>query len=99
MHARVTTIKGPPESVDQATQVVRDQVLPRARELPGFKGILSLGDRETGRGLSVTLWESEEAMRASDEAADAMRGQAVGAIEGSEVVSVDRYEVTIDERS
>jgi len=98
MYARVTTIKGPPDSVDQATKVVQEMVLPRARELPGFNGILSLGDRETGRGLSVTLWESEEAMAASDEAADAMRGEAVGSIEGSEVVAVDRYEVTIDER-
>lgn len=99
MHARVTTVKGPPESVDQATQVIREQVLPRARELPGFQGILSLADRKTGDGFSLTFWESEEAMAASDEAADAMRGQAVGAIEGSEVVSVERYEVTIDERA
>jgi heme-degrading monooxygenase HmoA len=99
MHARVTTTKGPPQSVDQATQVVREQVLPRARELPGFKGMLTVADRKTGNSFSVTLWESEEAMAASDEAADAMRGQAIGAIEGSEVVSVDRYEVTIDERS
>ena len=99
MHARVTTIKGPPESVDQATQVVREQVLPRARELAGFKGILSVANRETGAGFSITFWESEEAMAASDEAADSMRGQAIGAIEGSEVVSVERYEVTIDERA
>lgn len=99
MHARVTTIQGPPESVDEATQVVREQVLPRAREIAGFKGILSLDDRATGRGLTITLWESEEAMAASEADADDMRGQAVGAIEGSEVVSVDRYEVTIDERA
>lgn len=99
MHARVTTIKGPPDSADRATQVVREQVLPMARELPGFKGILSLADRSSGDGFTVTLWESEEAMAASDQAADAMRGQAVGAIEGSEVVSVDRYEVMIDERA
>jgi len=99
MHARVTTTKGPPDSVEQATQVVKEQVLPSARELAGYKGILSLADRSTGTGLTITLWESEEAMAASDEAADAMRGQAVGAIEGSEVVSVDRYEVTIDERA
>jgi heme-degrading monooxygenase HmoA len=98
MHARVTKVKAPPESVDQATQVIRDQVLPRARELPGFKGILSLANRETGDGWSATLWESKEAMAASDEAADSMRGQAIGSIEGSEVVGVERWEVTIDER-
>lgn len=99
MHARVTMIKGPPDSADQSAQVVQEQVLPMARELPGFKGILSVANRSTGDGFTVTLWESEEAMAASDEAADAMRGQAVGAIEGSEVVSVDRFEVMIDERA
>ncbi len=99
MHARVTTVKGPPESVDQAVQVIQEQVLPRARELPGYKGVLSVANRQTGDGWTATLWESEEAMAASDEAADAMRGQAIGAIEGSEVISVERYEVTIDERA
>jgi heme-degrading monooxygenase HmoA len=99
MHARVTKVKGPSDSVDVATKVIHEQVLPRARELPGFRGILSLANRETGDGWSATLWESEEAMAASDEAADAMRGQAVGDIPGSEVVAVERWEVTIDERA
>lgn len=98
MHARVTTVQTPPDSVDESLQVVREQVLPRARQIPGFKGVLSLVDRETGKGITATLWESEEAMRASDEAADSLRGQAVGAVEGSELVSVERYEVAIDER-
>jgi hypothetical protein len=34
---------------------------------PGFCGDLLLGDRENARMLTVTLWESEEAMHATDE--------------------------------
>lgn len=98
MHARVTKVRGPADSVDVAVKVIREQVIPRARELPGYKGIISFANRETGDGWSATFWESEEAMAASDEAADAMRGQAVGDIPGSEVVDVERWEVTIDER-
>jgi heme-degrading monooxygenase HmoA len=55
-------------------------------------------DRETGKGLTATFWESEEAMKASEEAADQLRDEAVGAVDGSELVSVERYEVELDER-
>ncbi|MDP8958214.1 MAG: hypothetical protein M3N51_03225 [Actinomycetota bacterium] len=97
MHARVTTVQGTPDSVDEAVGVVQG-VIAQARQIPGFKGVLSLVNRETGKGITATLWESEEAMRASEEAADSLRGQAVSAVEGSNLVSVERYEVAIDER-
>ena len=98
MYARVTTIQGPPESVDESIIVTREKALPQARQISGFEGALSLVDRTTGKGLSITLWESEEALRTSDEAANQIRSDAVAAITGAEVVSVDRYEVVIDER-
>lgn len=98
MYARVTTIQGPPESVDESIIVTREKALPQARQIPGFKGALSLVDRTTGKGLTITLWESEEALQTSDEAANQIRSDAVAAITGAEVASVDRYEVAIDER-
>ena len=99
MHARVTHTKGPADSVDQATKVIREQVIPTASQIPGYKGIITFANRETGEGWSATFWESADAMAASDEAADAMRGQAIGDIPGSEVVDVTRWEVTVDERA
>lgn len=98
MFARVTTIQGPPESVDESVIVTREKALPQARQIPGFKGALTLVDRTSGKGLTITLWESEDALRTSDEAANKIRSDAVAAITGAEVVSVDRYEVAIDER-
>jgi len=98
MYARVTTIQGPPESVDESITVTREKAIPQARQIPGFKGALTLVDRTSGKGLTVTLWESEDALRTSDEAANKIRSDAVAAISGAKVVSVDRYEVAIDER-
>jgi heme-degrading monooxygenase HmoA len=98
MYARVTTFQGPPESTDDAIIVTREKALPQARQIPGFKGALSLVDRTTGRGLTITLWESEEALQTSEEAANQIRSDAVAAVTGGAVVSVDRYEVAIDER-
>ncbi len=98
MYARVTSFQGSPESVDTSLKVMREQILPQARDIAGFKGVLSLVDRETGKGLTATFWESEEAMKASEEAANQLRGQAVGAVDGMELVGVERYEVELDER-
>lgn len=47
--------------------------------------------------MTFTFWASDEAMRASEEAANQVRGDSSTALE-MEVVGVDRYEVVIDER-
>jgi heme-degrading monooxygenase HmoA len=51
-----------------------------------------MGDRETGKLVSVTLWESEEALRASEEAADQLRADAADRTGGA-IASVERFEV------
>jgi heme-degrading monooxygenase HmoA len=71
-------------------------ILPAARQLEGFRGVLSLTDRANGRGLTVTLWETEEAMQASEEAANLLRDEAARAFGGT-IVGVDRYEVAFSE--
>lgn len=98
MFARVSIIQGSPEDVDESTRTVREQVLPQARELEGFAGMLLLADRTTGKGIGVTFWETEEALRASEEAADRMRRESTEPA-GEVIVAVERYEVAIDERA
>lgn len=49
-------------------------------------------DPATGDGFTITLWESEETMKASEEAAGAMRSAAVASL-GGELVDVRRFEV------
>jgi hypothetical protein len=94
MHARVTTLEGPPERMDDATRFVREQVLPQLQQLDEFKGFLALGDRQSGKVLGVALWESEEALRATDEAAARIRGGVAEASGGAATVaSVEDYEV------
>ena len=96
MFARVTTLRGPGDQVDQGITTVRDQVLPAARQMDGFRGMLALADRSAGTMIGITLWESEAALQASEEAANQLRSDSAAA-GGAEVVSVERYEVVIDE--
>jgi heme-degrading monooxygenase HmoA len=92
MFARVTTTQAAPDRADEAVRVITEQVIPGVEGIAGFKGGLWLLDRAAGKGLSVTLFETEEALRASEAAAARIRQEAVGQIQAG-VVSVERYEV------
>lgn len=97
MFARVTTQQGSPDGLDASLKVVQEQIVPAAREMSGFERILILADRASGKSLGITLWESEEAMRASEETATTLRAAVAGA-GGADVVSVEHLEVLLDER-
>ena len=47
--------------------------------MDGFKGMIALGDRQSGKTLGITFWESEEAMRASEEEANRLREESAEA--------------------
>jgi heme-degrading monooxygenase HmoA len=66
MHARVTITQLQPGKSDEAIHIFRDSVVPVAQELKGFKGALLLTDPATGRGMSITLWETETDLTAGE---------------------------------
>ena len=96
MHARVTTIQGAPGKVDDAKGHVQEQTLPQLQKMEGFKGFVALGDRQSGKMLGVSFWESEEALRASEQAASSVRGGAAETADGI-VAGVEEDEVLVNE--
>ena len=98
MFARMTTLEGPPDQVDEGLRYVREQVLPLMQQQEGFKGFIALGDRLGGKVIGVSLWESEQAMHASEEAGDRARSDSAEAV-GASVAGVERYEVGLFEMS
>ena len=91
MYARVATFESDPATVDDAINLVRAEV-ESGDTPPGLEGarMLMLVNRESGKGLGVTLFESEEALRRGDEALNAM---SPGASERR--TSVEFYEVPV----
>lgn len=73
MYARSTTIHGNPQSVDEGTAYVRDEVMPAVRGMDGCVGLSMLADRETGMCIVTTSWRDREAMQASAEGVREMR--------------------------
>jgi hypothetical protein len=91
VYARVATFESDSANVDDAIALVRAEV--ESGDTPaGLEGakMLMLVDRKTGKGLGITLFESEEAMRRGDEALNAMNP---GASERR--TSVEFYEVPV----
>lgn len=77
MYARSTTIIADPSTVDGGIALVRDEVWPVIREMDGCLGLSMLVDREAGRTITTTSWQSEEALRGSAGAVLPLRERAV----------------------
>ena len=99
MYARHVTVHGSPDRVDQAVQSVRDDVLPVLRECAGYKGQLLLVDRAKGEAIGISLWDTEENMKASEEKVAAARQQTADQVGAGEAPAVAVYELPIFETS
>jgi len=67
MHARMVIVQLTPGRADQAITLFKGSVLPAAQAQRGFKGAFLLTDRRTGKFVSLSLWETEADLNASEE--------------------------------
>ncbi len=96
MFARVSEFGARPERLDNMNREGVEHVLPALKMQDGFNGGLVLADRQSGKVLAVTLWESEQAMDATEEAAHWLLSFGAEAA-GGMLKSVKRYEVFFSE--
>jgi hypothetical protein len=91
VYARVATFQGDPARVGETIEQVRAEVEP-SETPPGLEGakMMMLVDRTTGKGIGITLFESEEAMRRGHETLDAMSPAS-----GERRTSVEFFEVPV----
>ena len=66
--ARVSEWSVPPERQDEALRAAEEHIGTALSKQLGYCGDLLLGDRQSGKMLTVTLWEDEQATHATDEA-------------------------------
>jgi heme-degrading monooxygenase HmoA len=90
MHARVSTYRtSDPDSLVEGFRSVTGEL----ERVDGFTHGYFLVDRETGKALSITMWDSEDALLASQAKADQLRQRASEPSRTS-IESVDHYEIT-----
>jgi len=97
MYARTATLRGKPGALDEAITFVRDEWLPATTGLDGCTGMSMLVGPSSGRCIVTTGWETEEALRASEEAMRPNRAQ-VGKLLGA-VPLVAQWEVVVMHRA
>jgi heme-degrading monooxygenase HmoA len=89
MHARVSTYEA---SDSEGLAEGFGSVTNELEQVDGFSHGYFLVNRETGKGLSITIWESEDALQASASRADELRAKGTEP-SGAEILSVDSYEI------
>lgn len=97
MHARSNSVQADPTAMDRLVGYVRDEVMPMFRGMPGHVGLSMLADRDSGRCIVTSAWESEEAMRASEDRAAVSRREAM-AMSGADAPRVEEWEVAVMHR-
>jgi quinol monooxygenase YgiN len=97
MYARTTTLRGDPQAVDDLIATVRDEVLPGLMQLEGCVGLSLLVDRDAGRAIATSAWETQEAMRASAEQVRPLRDRAAEAFGATP--EVQEWEIAVLHRA
>ena len=95
MHARMTRIEGSPERIDEAARRFEETIVPLLQGLDGYRGGVVLADRTTGTNIAISYWESEDAMRASEEAVRQPRTDAATAAKARSETIVEFFEVVV----
>ena len=98
MYARSTTINAQPSAIDSGVAHLRDEVMPQLQGLQGFVGMSLLTDRESGRCIGVTAWESQDAMNAVAEQVRPIREKATQMFSGG-APTVDEWDIAILHRA
>ena len=96
MLARLHRLSTTPEQYESGLRMVREDLLPWARESDGYCGAIGVVNRETGEALLLTLWADEDTRDKSAEAAERLSSVAAlasgagrGAVENLDVSIVE----------
>jgi hypothetical protein len=65
MIARITSSQVSPEKIDEFARWWQDTIGGLKGQVEGLQSAYLLGDRQSGRGQGIALWESREAMEAA----------------------------------
>ncbi len=59
MYARVVNVQFQPGKLDEANRIVNESIVPVLKEQKGFKNQFLLTQQDTGKAISINLWETE----------------------------------------
>jgi len=66
MYARVVTSQLKPGAIDEWIAILRDSIVPAAKQQQGFRGFIVLADRSANKGIAYSMWETEADLKATE---------------------------------
>ena len=97
MFVRTTEVQGDPSKIDDGIAVVRDEVFPAVSAMDGCVGMSLLANRESGRCIATTAWQSMEAALATADRVVSLRDRAEQSL-GTSGSEVHQWEVAVVHR-
>ena len=97
MYARSTTIMARPDAIDAGIAHIRDEVMPSLMAMDGCIGLSMMCDRQSGRCIATSAWQTEEAMRATNDQVRSLRDSAADLMGGTP--EVEEWEIAVLHRS
>jgi heme-degrading monooxygenase HmoA len=93
MFARINSVQ---TATDKLAGLIKwaGERLPDAREAPGFKGFYLLADRQSGKIVSISLWDSDDDLRQFEARGARLRKEASSEV-GIAPTPIDVYEVVL----
>lgn len=92
MYARISTIEGDPNKLDDAVAVVNEKIIPTLKGVKGFTAVNFMADRSSGKLVGVAFWQDQAALEGSAEAVAPLRNEVADAMDGK-LVSAESYEL------
>ena len=96
MFARSISYPGNPSTLDDGIAFVRDEVMPAITQMSGCVGMSLVIDRDSGRAIATSSWESIDQMRGSFDQLASMRERGAEILGGAP--AVDEWEVGLMHR-
>ena len=69
MHARVVSAQGRIDKFNEAIRVWKEKDITLMDSVKGYRGAYLLTDREAGKAISITLWDSKKDSIADEQSA------------------------------
>ncbi|NUO60842.1 MAG: hypothetical protein HOV71_16810 [Hamadaea sp.] len=98
VYARSTTVIADPSSIDRAVTLVRDEIMPALMAIDGCIGVSCLIERDSGRCIATSAWESMETMTASESQVAPLRSRLTASV-GAAGPLVQEWEIPLMHRA
>lgn len=95
MYARITTTTSDSNRIDEVVHYAQTTLIPALKQIPGINASYCLVDRQSGKAMVMTVYESLESLHAADERAKQLREQTTSDNPGTAAANVETYEVIV----